>query len=564
MDKFDDIIKSKIEDYILDLPPGDSLHPILDHLNKRNSKKKLYYLTGIAASFIALLTFAGVIIYQKSGNFKTVKPENPVIKVIESNKVIAETSKSVNNEITPSKGGNYFTQKELPDYIDDITNQDCSLMFNVDDDISNDQHPKYPGRSSYPAEYGQTVKALIYWESLQRVYMFCTYLSYSDNSIEDIKFDTVAIRWGEPDESYFIMNSNGSINRYNFYEHNLFYNTYAFYAKDTLYTILSQDNKLFKEYQQCCRLDRFGCSSPYLTSIYSLPSLIQYIDDAINCINSRKLISYYETNATIELKISETFYQLDKYHKDKLKSRHLLQIRINKNSLFPENACSEYSVRLDEKKYPTRFDRYHEASYTYEKIIVNKEFKEALWSYNDYRKKKKNEDSLLANIFEKPTEIGFSFKGDIYEYNVNIIDNMPVGTPLGTFYTNTIHVPNRLFTIGFPGVIKRSEWFMINYNALFNISDSGRYYFRLSSDDGSMLVIDHKCIIDNMGAHGIQTKWNSTVLDRGVHAINIKYYQGSKPWIALLFDVSMDNLNYEPFDIRRFSPVDITETKILK
>jgi len=58
------------------------------------------------------------------------------------------------------------------------------------------------------------------------------------------------------------------------------------------------------------------------------------------------------------------------------------------------------------------------------------------------------------------------------------------------------------------------------------IKEEGIYNFRLISDDGSMLFIDDKLVINHDGAHGADIKDGKIALKAGVHPIRIDYFQG--------------------------------------
>ncbi|NBW82232.1 hypothetical protein EBR21_10815, partial [bacterium] len=71
----------------------------------------------------------------------------------------------------------------------------------------------------------------------------------------------------------------------------------------------------------------------------------------------------------------------------------------------------------------------------------------------------------------------------------------------GTYATKicmtNFDVPVRDFTNGFPGIPNLFEWFAIDARAKLIVATAGQYNFRLHSDDGAILFIDGKLIIDN-------------------------------------------------------------------
>lgn len=132
-------------------------------------------------------------------------------------------------------------------------------------------------------------------------------------------------------------------------------------------------------------------------------------------------------------------------------------------------------------------------------------------------------------------------KGNIY--------HLPEGTnslaaldrskkPVGTIYTSSLNVRPQDFSIGFPGVTSRFEWFAIDYSGKFWIEKPGLYRFRLVADDGAMLYIDDQLIIDNDGVHSPDARRGSVRLDGGVHTIRVPYFQGPRFTVALLLEVA--------------------------
>lgn len=72
-----------------------------------------------------------------------------------------------------------------------------------------------------------------------------------------------------------------------------------------------------------------------------------------------------------------------------------------------------------------------------------------------------------------------------------------------------------------------NEMFSIDYQGFINIPSDGIYTFTLSSDDGSLLYLGEKLIIDNDGLHGPVTKSADLALGKGLHSIRISFFEGS-------------------------------------
>ncbi len=123
---------------------------------------------------------------------------------------------------------------------------------------------------------------------------------------------------------------------------------------------------------------------------------------------------------------------------------------------------------------------------------------------------------------------------------------------VGVIYADTINIPPRNWSSGFPGLRDRFEWFAIEYKGFFQAKKGGDYLFRLLSDDGSKLFIDDKLVIDNDGLHGAYSKTGKVELDDSRHSIKIQYFQGPRYQIALQLFASLNNSKEEIFPGNNF------------
>ncbi|MDB4694950.1 DUF1080 domain-containing protein [Rubripirellula sp.] len=84
------------------------------------------------------------------------------------------------------------------------------------------------------------------------------------------------------------------------------------------------------------------------------------------------------------------------------------------------------------------------------------------------------------------------------------------------------------------GVGGRNENVIISYEGFLPITKAGKYSFRLSSDDGSMLYLDGRKLIDNDGVHPNTAKEASIDLEPGMHAIRVNWFEkGGEEVLAL-------------------------------
>jgi hypothetical protein len=140
------------------------------------------------------------------------------------------------------------------------------------------------------------------------------------------------------------------------------------------------------------------------------------------------------------------------------------------------------------------------------------------------------------------------------------LDKLDKKKPSGTIYTSSLNIPPQDFRGGFPGVTKRTEWFAIDYKGKFWIENPGRYKFILTSDDGSILSIDDRQVIDNDGVHSVETKDGTIELAAGVHKIRVTYFQGPGYAIALILQIEPPGQPARIFNTEEYKPPSTVES----
>jgi hypothetical protein len=126
--------------------------------------------------------------------------------------------------------------------------------------------------------------------------------------------------------------------------------------------------------------------------------------------------------------------------------------------------------------------------------------------------------------------------------------------PVGSIYTSSLNIPTQSFTLGFPGVTKRFEWFAIDYTGRFWIAQPGVYRFSLVSDDGSKLYIDDELVIENDGVHATREQTGEIDLATGLHRMRVSYFQGPKMEVALVLRVAGPGEKLRIFSTDEFKP----------
>ncbi len=143
--------------------------------------------------------------------------------------------------------------------------------------------------------------------------------------------------------------------------------------------------------------------------------------------------------------------------------------------------------------------------------------------------------SKEAAAFGGATPSSHAFVGKIY-YLPDSTQKLPdfrYMAPHGTIFAQQLNVPDQDFSLGFPGVTKRTTWFAIDYRGAFDVATPGKYNFRLSSDDGSKLWIDGKVAVDDDGVHATGSASNDIDLKAGRHSIEVGYFQGPPVRVSL-------------------------------
>jgi len=125
------------------------------------------------------------------------------------------------------------------------------------------------------------------------------------------------------------------------------------------------------------------------------------------------------------------------------------------------------------------------------------------------------------------------------------------------FYTTEINVPDRQWTLGFPGYPQLNQWFGVCYDGGFNVPAAERYTIVTIADDGVAVWIDGILVSDNedfLGNHvfsngrgDIQTRpyfsggdggeagiaSKPVYLTAGLHGVIVKYWQGWPSYLGV-------------------------------
>ena len=157
------------------------------------------------------------------------------------------------------------------------------------------------------------------------------------------------------------------------------------------------------------------------------------------------------------------------------------------------------------------------------------------------------------NVFGYDEPVRGCFEGQVFPLAVDA-KQLPTDyaslTPVSVVYACEWDIAPRAWDQGFPGIADRFEWFAIRYAGAFRIADAGDYTFRISSDDGSKVLIDGKQVIDNDGQHGPQEARGTVKLAAGDHQMVLEYFQGPRFHINLQLWVTPPGKPEELFTVR--------------
>lgn len=128
-----------------------------------------------------------------------------------------------------------------------------------------------------------------------------------------------------------------------------------------------------------------------------------------------------------------------------------------------------------------------------------------------------------------------AFRGNAYVIpeGSKTMPNFHELVPFGIMYTDKFNVLPQTFSGGFPGALQQDEWFGIQYTGTIGVPATGKYTFKLVSDDGAILYIDGRKVVDNDGVHTASTNTGDITLDVGSHQLQLDYFQAAKGSVAL-------------------------------
>jgi hypothetical protein len=121
--------------------------------------------------------------------------------------------------------------------------------------------------------------------------------------------------------------------------------------------------------------------------------------------------------------------------------------------------------------------------------------------------------------------------------------------PVRTLCMAQLNFAPRYMGLGIPG-LDLSEWYGLDIRFTVNVPQDGPREFLLLSDDGAMLYVDDKEVIDNDGLHTPAAVVATVNLTKGIHHLRVRYFQASGNGALMLGWKKPDETDYQPISRR--------------
>ena len=151
-----------------------------------------------------------------------------------------------------------------------------------------------------------------------------------------------------------------------------------------------------------------------------------------------------------------------------------------------------------------------------------------------------------------------SFCGDVYQLppGLQSLPDFRYLDSIGSIYTPVLDVPNQVLSNNsqIPGITPTGEAFGLDYHGILWVTKAGNYSFQILSDDGAILRVDDRNLINVDGTHAAQLGSDSLYLDAGRHSIEVRYYEDGLGAIALKLMVKQPGASsWTTLDIRNYA-----------
>ena len=127
--------------------------------------------------------------------------------------------------------------------------------------------------------------------------------------------------------------------------------------------------------------------------------------------------------------------------------------------------------------------------------------------------------SYLVRDIEAPAAMNFKY----YQGSWSKMPDFDKLIPKSSGKTSSLWMVNNQSASG------DKQNFGYRFDGFINIPTDGEYTFHTSSDDGSILYINNKIIVDNDGTHATQQRSGKVALKKGLHEIRVEFFQQGGP-----------------------------------
>jgi hexosaminidase len=114
--------------------------------------------------------------------------------------------------------------------------------------------------------------------------------------------------------------------------------------------------------------------------------------------------------------------------------------------------------------------------------------------------------------------------------NKDLTGGLRTGFYQGSFNrtTDVKGTPERELIMAVPGLLKEipATGWGLKFMGYIEVPETGIYTFYLNSDDGSVLHIAGRLVVDNDGLHSPREKAGQVALQKGLHAFALDYIDG--------------------------------------
>jgi len=129
---------------------------------------------------------------------------------------------------------------------------------------------------------------------------------------------------------------------------------------------------------------------------------------------------------------------------------------------------------------------------------------------------------LIGEVNLKPRNPNMKFAA--YEGNWNMVPDFSTLKPVRSGESAGLDLT----------VAGRSNNFGVRFEGFLKIETEGDYTFHLGSDDGSLLFLDGRKVVDNDGVHPHSVASGRVKLSKGLHPLRVDYIQGGGEWTLAL------------------------------